>query len=493
MADRAPQVGFYGKLPSHGDFLRRRVSDAFVTSWDAWLQEGIVASRAALTDRWLDIYLTSPAWRFCAAAGACGPAALVGVMVPSVDRVGRYFPLTIVAELPELSNVVTLAAAVEPFFDAAERLLVETLDADPVDFDAFDLGVVNLAPELARGLTGRPLVVDAVGEEVLRANAAMRWHAPLGSTRQLRPLLEQLAAQRLLAQYAPLVMWWTEGSAAVEPSCALGSRLPPADSFVSLLDGSWADRGWRLVPAQAEAPPLDERGPVDDRPVFYRSAGASHVGRVRTNNEDAYLERADVGLWVVADGMGGHAHGEVASRMVCNGLADLLPESSLDATIEAATARLRAVNTFLRRGASELYPVNGGSTVVAVLARGRQAAVLWVGDSRVYRWRRGTLAQITTDHSAASTRPGVHDTHEVTRAVGAEPGLAVDVAREAVEPGDRFLLCSDGLTRVLRDEGIQALAGDTDLRRAVEGLVSATLEGGAPDNVTVVLVEAYAP
>ncbi len=98
-------VGFYGKLPTHGDFLRRRVSDAFVSSWDAWLQAGMTASRGALGDRWLDVYLTSPAWRFVCAAGACGPAPVAGVLVPSIDRVGRYFPLTVVARLaPDLPD-----------------------------------------------------------------------------------------------------------------------------------------------------------------------------------------------------------------------------------------------------------------------------------------------------------------------------------------------------------------------------------------------------
>src|ERR671922_2029225 len=120
-------VGFYGKLPSHGDFLRRRVSDAFLHVWDGWLQECMIASQRALGDRWLDVYLTSPAWRFGCAAGACGPSPVVGVMVPSVDRVGRYFPLTLVAELPV--NAAPLVGSVlraESFFGAAERLLIET-------------------------------------------------------------------------------------------------------------------------------------------------------------------------------------------------------------------------------------------------------------------------------------------------------------------------------------------------------------------------------
>src|SRR5882724_4478562 len=95
----ASAAGFYGKLPCKGDFLQRRVTQEFVDTWDAWLQQCLLTSRQSLQERWLDAYLTSPVWRFALAEGVCGSGAYVGVMVPSVDRVGRYFPLTLVAQL----------------------------------------------------------------------------------------------------------------------------------------------------------------------------------------------------------------------------------------------------------------------------------------------------------------------------------------------------------------------------------------------------------
>src|SRR5690606_39018525 len=95
------EPGFYGKLPSRGDFVSRRLPQPFVATWDAWLQQGIAASQAALGQRWLDVYLTSPIWRFALAPQVCGGAAYIGVLVPSVDRVGRYFPLTAALALPK--------------------------------------------------------------------------------------------------------------------------------------------------------------------------------------------------------------------------------------------------------------------------------------------------------------------------------------------------------------------------------------------------------
>jgi len=129
------EVGLYGKLPSHGDFLRRRASDAFVDAWDAWLRDCLAASREALAERWLDIYLTSPVWRFALAAGACGPVPVLGLMVPSVDRVGRYFPLTLVANLPADVTPIAAAKGSAAFFDRAERLIIDTLATEHIDFE----------------------------------------------------------------------------------------------------------------------------------------------------------------------------------------------------------------------------------------------------------------------------------------------------------------------------------------------------------------------
>src|SRR5215470_14234575 len=106
-------VGFYGKLPSHGDFISRSVADAFIDRWDAWLQAGMAQSRQDLGNDWLDLFLTSPVWRFALERGVIGGNAFAGILLPSVDRVGRYFPLTVVAELlPEANpHIVSVGVA----------------------------------------------------------------------------------------------------------------------------------------------------------------------------------------------------------------------------------------------------------------------------------------------------------------------------------------------------------------------------------------------
>jgi type VI secretion system protein ImpM len=420
---------------------------------------------------------------------------VVGVLVPSIDRVGRYFPLTVVAELPPDVPVVTVATRTLSFFEAAERLLVDTLAAEDVDFDRFDAGVADLGRELAALALPGEVVLDEAALDILQGNPRGHWQLPIDSTGQLAPTFEQLLSFQLSAMYDPLVLWWTEGSSIVEPGCMIGAGLPPANAFGAFLDGEWAQHRWRSVPALVNRPPLpDDTSLADLVTLRFRSAAATDVGRVRHINQDAFLERPEIGVWVVADGLGGHRDGEVASREVCDALADLAPSSGFDELVEAACERIQQVNDHLLRGAER--SVRGdpsGSTVVALLVRGTRCAILWAGDSRVYRWRAGRLECLTHDHSVSEADPvtGRQEAHAITRAVGVAPTLTLDVHRSELRAGDRFILCSDGLTRIVTDAQVQEWMAAPELRAIVDGLIALAMEGGAPDNVTVLVAEAY--
>jgi type VI secretion system protein ImpM len=356
-------VGLFGKLPSHGDFLRRRASDAFVDAWDGWLRESLAESRTALGEGWLDIYLTSPAWRFVCAAGACGPAPVIGLMVPSVDRVGRFFPLTLVSVLPDDVSVIAAANGSTAFFDAAEQLLIETLASDEIDFPQFDEAVVQLADTL-ESITVPPPVVLEGAAAAIAGDGGQAWQIPIGASAELAPVFEQLLAQRLGSVYDPLVILWTEGSSIVEPSCLITKGLPVASTFGALLDGSWAQNGWRSIPARIDSGATIEMR-MDEAPatgpVGFRSAAASDVGLARDTNEDAFIERPEVGIWAVADGLGGHRAGEVASHMVCDALAELVPDSTFEGTIDAARERLQMVNEHLLRTGTRAAPAPSSS------------------------------------------------------------------------------------------------------------------------------------
>ena len=231
----------------------------------------------------------------------------------------------------------------------------------------------------------------------------------------------------------------------------------------------------------------------------------THVGHVRESNEDAHKIARDIGLVVVADGMGGHAGGEVASAIVVESLEREIRAIGAFATAAPAlalTAAIRAANDAVRATGVEKPELRGmGSTVVCALIIDRTAHVAHAGDSRAYRVRKGAIERLTHDHSLVEEylrdNPGSSEDdldgaykHLVTRAVGASPVLEVDVSEVVCEPGDVVIFCSDGLTGPVDDESIASIvSGAATLDAAAQGLIDAALEGGGPDNVTVALVK----
>jgi type VI secretion system protein ImpM len=417
---------------------------------------------------------------------------VIGVVAPSVDQVGRYFPLTLVAELAAHVKVLPAASAAEGFFRRAEELVIETLATEHVDFGAFDRGVLALEEELGVLAAPPEVVLDEEACAIL-TDTPRPWHVPLGPSSDVAGAFEQLLSMHLEAKFRPLVLCWTDGSAVVEPSCLVVKDLPEPAFYPALLEGSWTAHRWRSILAQVSDEATLPALPMESAAtgLFVRSAAATDVGRVRSNNEDGFVERPEAGIWAVADGMGGHSHGEVASRMVCDALADFPLDGTFEEAIDRATRRVQEVNDHLVRSSLNAGPsARSGSTVVVLLIRGGRSAVLWAGDSRVYRWRGGNLEQLTRDHSVAELEgsdPIVSSV--ITRAVGVESDLELDAHRDSVQVDDRFLLCSDGLTRVLPVETIRTWMQTPDIRGAVDGLIQATLDAGAPDNVTVLIAE----
>jgi serine/threonine-protein phosphatase Stp1 len=232
----------------------------------------------------------------------------------------------------------------------------------------------------------------------------------------------------------------------------------------------------------------------------FESVARTHVGCRRQINEDAFLDRADLGLWAVADGVGGHGAGEVASGLVVDRL-------GRGATGEDLAARIAATEWSLANANRDLLALTAAgraqrtisTTVVALLAGEGAFACLWAGDSRAYLWRSGALARLTKDHSlvqqlvdAGELDPEDASTHPnanvITRAVGASVALKADRIDGEARGGDVFLLASDGLTRLVSDAELARSLAANDLDAEADRLIETCLERGAPDNVTMVMI-----
>ncbi len=226
----------------------------------------------------------------------------------------------------------------------------------------------------------------------------------------------------------------------------------------------------------------------------------THVGRVRTTNEDSYLDAREQGLWVVADGMGGHSGGDIASQTVIENLLGFSRREDLPANIDNLEDRLFTSNTSCRKYSQGKKVM--GSTVAMLFAYDPFCFFMWVGDSRIYRLREGQLTQVTEDHSLvqemcalgeiSAEEAAVHPSSNIiTRAIGVREELFVDIEYSTVEPGDRFLLCSDGLYKDIRDNEIRDLLNTkVPVEQATKKLVSTALERGGGDNITVIVVQA---
>lgn len=236
----------------------------------------------------------------------------------------------------------------------------------------------------------------------------------------------------------------------------------------------------------------------------WTSSARSDAGRVREINEDACLDQPGTGRWAVADGMGGHAVGDLASRLVIDALSRIASPVSMKTLIADARTRLQAANRQLRDEAVRRQVQRIGSTVVVLLACDRFCGYLWAGDSRIYLYRGGQLQQLTRDHSQVEQLKSLgvitdeearhHPAqHMITRAVGATDVLDLDDDAIEVVDGDVFLLCSDGLSNELSDDEIIAVLTSTECENASEELVALALARGGRDNITAVVVQAEDP
>lgn len=236
-------AGWYGKIPCLGDFISRRLPPSFINAWDSWLQHSIVASRAQLGERWLNLYLTGPIWRFALMPGVCGTTSGIwaGILMPSVDKVGRYFPLTIALRIDPGPGRMPAVFSAQDWYAALERIALATLN------------IHALPDDLERSLAENPFPARETGDPPSAPAAqelAAWWQA--GNTISRRLVLPAelslanlftAAAEDLLTSTASgKSFWWTASSEGRPTQLHCFAGLPPENHFATLLEAAFPDK-----------------------------------------------------------------------------------------------------------------------------------------------------------------------------------------------------------------------------------------------------------
>lgn len=258
-----PSSGYYGKIPATGDFIKYNLTRAFVEPWDDWLQESLSYSREQLADKWLDAYLTSPIYRFVLTAGICGENGWQGVIMPSVDSVGRYFPMTICAPLDATENPFHHILHENDWFSRAESLILSVLE-DEISKDILNQSMQTLdTPYLSNDSATDPLCSSGNN---LGDSLAIRESLPEGD-KDVQSIYSSLLNSVLLETGFAYSLWRTAGSEKLAPSLLLAQGLPPTKTVGALLDGNWSRWGWMdNLPSLSVISPLgdDEGDPWDN-------------------------------------------------------------------------------------------------------------------------------------------------------------------------------------------------------------------------------------
>jgi len=228
-------TGLFGKLPAHGDFVHRNLPTEFITVWDEWLQHYIAGSQEQLGEDWLDTYLTSPIWRFMFSEGVVDGSAWCGIMLPSVDRIGRYFPLSIVTKLPSNLNSLEFLLSQNEWIDNIEEHALLALNGDITvddlmqEIDDIDI-IYNSIYEKTEPLSNEnPVVISMDFEEQSPSSVS-----------------DYILDAVLLKSLSSYSAWTTRGSERVAPGLFFSQGLPPVNGISAMMNGQWSKWNWQL-------------------------------------------------------------------------------------------------------------------------------------------------------------------------------------------------------------------------------------------------------
>ncbi len=227
-------IGLFGKLPAHGDFVQRNLSAGFINIWDEWLQHFIAGTKEQLGENWLDVYLTSPLWRFVFSAGVIDENIWAGIMIPSVDRVGRYYPFSIIKKLPHDVNPFEFMQLQTTWYKNIEDLALDALDGQiMIDDLMLELDATTLVYQSDFSQSGFNLESDGFQFDM---------EFEKQSISSVYPLLLDTVMTKTFQSYS---VWQTTGSDCIKPCLFSTQGLPAVQKMPAMINGDWQGYDWQ--------------------------------------------------------------------------------------------------------------------------------------------------------------------------------------------------------------------------------------------------------
>ncbi len=438
------RIGFFGKLPTHGDFVSSGLGPKFQAFLDTWLQAGMQAAQLAMDGVWEQYFRSMSPWRFVIERGIWGDITVAGVIAPSLDRVGRSFPLVIAAQIHDYADDPQRLYFDHAWFTAAEGI------AETAGKRDFEIG--RFTESVRRLRSPRPIEPDD-GDDLRRS---------LGRS----------------------VLWWRID---VEDRQPKGFRTPgaPKPEDFSRLVSEGATR------AVNEPSPISRTPAVTQTPsaggkatIALNYGGATHAGTRLSQNADALLMRNDPDIAALSDGLGDSGAAVEAARLTLQILGNIPAQEDIAALVQETKGKLGHAHGLLQSSAQNAAAAPRMASLVTLLRHGDNLAVVWVGDARCYILRHGTMRCLTRDHVEIGLR------RSLARAVGMSGSLRPDLISDVIQPHDRLLLCSGPLVRSVPERNIAEILSSTDIDRASEVLVQEALIAGCRENVSAIVVHA---
>ena len=454
LATEVDRIGFYGKVPTHGDFVATGLSRTLQAGLDDWIQAGMLALQTARGRDWEKGFRAATVWRFVVDRSVWGQSTVTGVLLPSRDRVGRSFPLVIAAKLGSFSANPRLLCFDDTWFTAAEAL-AETSLADDFDLAGLMAGLKRLRLPKARA------------PDATRTN----------------PLSEK----------GGVSIWWKVDPETHRPSGFETLGAPQTSHFLKLFEAAGAEAAKKAIEQNtttagvltpraplsgpAAATIMHARSPSRGLPI--ERSHATHPGTRSTLNSGALLVSDNPTLFALADGFGDG--GADAAKLAANTLASVSAHDAAENLLQDVKGKLGRAHGLLQSAQTMAGRAKTASVAVLTILHD-DLSVVWAGDSRCYLMRDGMMRCLTRDHVEIGMR------RALSRSIGAFGPLTLDMLHETALPGDRLLLCNAMLARVLDERAIAETLRDRPVKETAAILIQDALIANAREAVSAIVV-----